>query len=481
MSSDPVRITGRFTDGETAAVHDVDLVIGDGSITITGDTVAVSWPVARIKRLPDRPDGAVILSLKGSDARLSIDPHCVAAVRAALPRLLDQQRSRRGTLLLGGALTGTAAAIAAFIFLGLPALSRPLARAVPPEVELRMGAQTNQLVAWFTDECETSPEAQAALDRLGARIETASGSPFEFKLRIVDADFPNAFALPGGWIVVTDDLIDIMESPDELAGVLAHEGAHVARRHVMAAQLREMGLGVMLDFLVGGGSGAGQEIARTGATLETLRHTRTAEAEADRYALEYLAASDMNPAALADFFERMHSVFEDVQSDDEAGTADASSEDAGPDAADAAEAETAETRSPETDTTDTPTTGTGTAETGAADQARPGRRTDRTPDWVRSVLRTHPDTAERAREARLAAADIPWSGTPSLNADEWAALQGVCDGGGIRDNTSIDRIRDRLEDAITRPRSDDGTDGDAPGAEETTPDQAGEPPASDDS
>ena len=452
MSSDPARITGRFADGETATLHDVAVSIGGGEITITGDTIAISWPVARTERLPDRPDGAVVLSLKGSDARLSIDPHCVRAVRAALPHLLDQRRARRATLLLGGALTGTAAAIAAFIFLGLPALSRPLARAVPPEVELRLGAQTNQLVAWFTDECEASPQAQAALDRLGARIETVSGSPFEFKLRIVDADFPNAFALPGGWIVVTDDLIDIMESPDELAGVLAHEGAHVARRHVMAAQLREMGLGVMLDFLVGGGSGAGQEIARTGATLETLRHTRTAEAEADRYALEYLAAADMNPAALADFFDRMHTLFEDVQGGDGATSDETASGGTAPDAAaDAAQAET----------TDAETAETGTAETDVAEQSRPGRRADRTPDWVRSVLRTHPDTAQRAREARTAAADIPWSGTPSLNDEEWTALKGVCDGGGIRDNTSIDRIRDRLEDAIKRPRPDDGT-GEAP-------------------
>jgi Zn-dependent protease with chaperone function len=405
MSSDPSVITGTFADGDTAAIHAVTIAVEGRRLAITGEALRVYWRIRRLKRLPDRPDGAVVLTERGSDARLSIEPDSVASLRALLPKLLDPGQARRGTWILGGTLTATAAGIAGFLFFGLPALSHPLAHAIPVDVEYRLGERSNQFVAWFTDECETTDTAQAALDELAGRLHAVSHSPFEFRPRIVDAHFPNAFALPGGHIVITDELIDEMESPDELAGVLAHEAAHVARRHVMAAQLREMGFGVLLEFLIGGGSGAGQELARTGATLESLRHSRGAEAEADAYALQYLHAADLNPHALADFFERMQVVFEDMEADTEAGNDG-------------------------DDTTTTPDSGT------------------RAEAWLRAVLRTHPDTARRAARARAAAAALDWSGEPALEDTPWAALDAVCEAGVSRSDTAVEQMRDRIQDAV---------------------------------
>jgi len=406
-------LAGTYADGESARLHAVTVTLDADILALDGEDVAVRWQVPRLHRLPDRPDGAAVISEKGSDARLWIAPGDRDVLRTWFPRLFAPGRTRRGTLILGSALTGIAVASLAFLFVGLPLLSRPLAHTVPLDVERRMGEQTNQMVTWFTDECEAGEEARAALDSLGSRLYAVSGSPFEFRLRIVDAGFPNAFALPGGRILVTDELIDEMESPDELAGVLAHEAAHVAQRHVMAAQLREMGFGVLLELLIGGGSGAGQEIARTGATLESLRHTRGAESEADDYALQYLVAADMNPHGLADFFERMQTVLE--------GEAEAEAEDAGADA-----------DLPAEDASEP------SAETGDA-------RNDR---WLSSVLRTHPDTRARAERARAAAEQIGWSGEPALNETEWAALQAVCSDGPIPGDTPLERVRDRIGDVL---------------------------------
>ncbi|MEP3071621.1 M48 family metallopeptidase [Maricaulis sp.] len=411
-------LAGTYADGESARLHAVTVTLDADILALDGEGVAVRWQVPRLHRLPDRPDGAAVISEKGSDARLWIAPGDRDVLRTWFPRLFAPGRTRRGTLILGSALTGIAVASLAFLFVGLPLLSRPLAHTVPLDVERRMGEQTNQMVTWFTDECETGEEARAALDSLGSRLYAVSDSPFEFRLRIVDAGFPNAFALPGGRILVTDELIDEMESPDELAGVLAHEAAHVAQRHVMAAQLREMGFGVLLELLIGGGSGAGQEIARTGATLESLRHTRGAESEADDYALQYLVAADMNPHGLADFFERMQTVLE--------GEAEAEAEDAGADA-----------DLPAEDASEP------SAETGDA-------RNDR---WLSSVLRTHPDTRARAERARAAAEQIGWSGEPALDEAEWAALQAVCSDGPIPGNTPLERVRDRIGDVL-KPEKD---------------------------
>ncbi len=416
MSSDPRPITGEFADGDSARIHQVVVAVEGERLSLTGDSLRLFWRIKRLRRLPDRPDGSVVLSEAESDARLSLTPENAARLRPLLPKLLDDRKVRRGTWMLGGALTATAASLAAFMVYGLPLLATPLAQTVPLDVESRLGERSNQFVAWFTDECETPEATQAVLDGLGDRLETVSQSPFELKLRIVDAPFPNAFALPGGWIVITDELIDEMESPDELAGVLAHEAAHVAQRHVMAAQLREMGFGVLLEFLIGGGTGAGQEIARTGATLESLRHSRAAEAEADEYALAYLDAADMNPEALADFFDRMQSVFEDMEADIEA-----------------AEAED----------------GTERSET----------RQERAEAWLRSTLRTHPDTTRRAEESRAAAAGLDWSGTPALNDEDWAALGVVCETGVRTNDTAMERAADRIADVLSASnKSEDGAE-----------------------
>lgn len=424
MSSEPP-IPARFCDGETAALHDVAVTLDARTLAISGAGIDLHWPVTHLLRLPDRPDNALTIGLKGSDARLTVEPEHRAAMQRLLPRLLDRRRARRGTLLLAGGLTILAGSVLAVLFVGLPALSRPLAHAVPIEVEARLGERSNRIVGWFTDECETGETAQAALDRLGSRLYAVSDSPFQYRVRIVDAGFPNAFALPGGHIVVTGELIDAMESPDELAGVLAHEAAHIARRHVMAAQLREMGFGVLLEFLIGGGSGAGQELARTGATLESLRHSRGAEAEADDYALQYLAEAGLNPHGVADFFDRMHDLLENA-AEQPAGDGEPVQDD----------------------------------DAGAAPDGE-ARDTSGRPSWFSTVLRTHPDTAARADAAREAAQGLPWDGTPALTEEEWTAIGAVCDTGVTRNNETLDRVRDRIEDIVRRkPKDEPGAEGD---------------------
>ena len=166
------------------------------------------------------------------------------------------------------------------------------------------------------------------------------------------------------------------------------------------------------------------EIARTGATLESLRHTRGAESEADDYALQYLVAADMNPHGLADFFERMQAVLEG-ETEAEGDDAEAESDDTGEDTG-------ANTDLPAEDVSEP------SAEAGDGSNER----------WLSSVLRTHPDTRARAERARAAAGQIGWSGEPALNETEWAALQAVCSDGPIPGDTPLERVRDRIGDVL---------------------------------
>jgi beta-barrel assembly-enhancing protease len=115
----------------------------------------------------------------------------------------------------------------------------------------------------------------------------------------------NAFALPGGSIIVTDDLIRSAETPDEVAAVVAHEIAHVEKRHVMQAVWRSLGFGLILDAVVGGGSGAGQQAVILAGQATDLSYGRAAEHEADERGRALLQEAGFSSKGMAAFFDRL--------------------------------------------------------------------------------------------------------------------------------------------------------------------------------
>jgi predicted Zn-dependent protease len=115
----------------------------------------------------------------------------------------------------------------------------------------------------------------------------------------------NAFALPGGRILVTDKLIAMTQTPDELAAVLAHEVAHVEKRHVMQSVWRSMAAGLLLEAALGGGSGAGQQAVLLLSQLQTEKFSRGLEAEADARGLELLRSEGYSTLGMAAFFDKI--------------------------------------------------------------------------------------------------------------------------------------------------------------------------------
>ena len=145
-----------------------------------------------------------------------------------------------------------------------------------------------------------------------ARLEAAAGpSPFgEFRLlfRRIPGIGPNAFAMPGGTIVVTDTLIERFPDDDIIAGVLAHEVAHVVEGHALEQLYRETGIR-LLGGLVFGELGPVLERAATeGEALLSLAFSREHEAEADRFGVALAARAGFEPAGLARLFEGLDSL-----------------------------------------------------------------------------------------------------------------------------------------------------------------------------
>lgn len=115
----------------------------------------------------------------------------------------------------------------------------------------------------------------------------------------------NAFALPGGKIVVQSGLIENAKNWEEVMGVLAHELAHVTRRHHVRGIINNMGIFLILSAAIGDVSAIAGTFANMGGELASLSNSRTFEREADETGWNYLIKAKMNPKGLADFFETL--------------------------------------------------------------------------------------------------------------------------------------------------------------------------------
>jgi predicted Zn-dependent protease len=141
------------------------------------------------------------------------------------------------------------------------------------------------------------------VSRIGQSVAAASGANYPYRFRVIDQDQVNAFALPGGPIYVTDRLLrEIGDDRDQLAGVLGHEVAHVARRHSARQIERQNLLGLGIQILT---QGTAQDIASLVANLELLSYSRDQEREADSKGVEYMRAAGYNPMGLVRFLERL--------------------------------------------------------------------------------------------------------------------------------------------------------------------------------
>ena len=150
--------------------------------------------------------------------------------------------------------------------------------------------------------CET-PASRAALDRLTERLAAAaSGSPMQVRVMLLDWRLVNAFAMPGGQIILTRGLVQTAGSPDEVAGVLAHELGHALELHPETGLVRAMGLAAAAQLIFAGSAGT---VSNVGLVLTQLRYTRIAEREADVHALRMLKGAGISAKGFGDFFERL--------------------------------------------------------------------------------------------------------------------------------------------------------------------------------
>jgi len=152
------------------------------------------------------------------------------------------------------------------------------------------------------------PVVTEYVNRIGQNLVRNSDAKVPFTIKVVDDDSINAFALPGGFFYVNSGLILAADSESELAGVMAHEIAHVAAHHAMRQQTRAnyAQMAMIPIMVMGGGVGyAAYEAANLALPLTFLQFSRNFEAEADFLGVQYMYKAGYDPQAFVDFFEKV--------------------------------------------------------------------------------------------------------------------------------------------------------------------------------
>ena len=160
----------------------------------------------------------------------------------------------------------------------------------------------------FFDESNLSDNEKSRLTKIFDEVIEASGqvSPVP-KLLFRDSPVigPNAFALPGGTVVFTDQIIKLSENDDELAGVVAHEIGHVTQQHGLKQIYRVLGVGFMIAVVGGDSSQLIDEVVTQAALIHNFSYTRQFEEQADKNSVEIMAKLNRDPYAFVNLLDRI--------------------------------------------------------------------------------------------------------------------------------------------------------------------------------
>lgn len=178
------------------------------------------------------------------------------------------------------------------------------------ESEIRMGREYAQMIDNEV-KLEKDPIVNEYVNRIGQNIVRNSDAKVPFTIKVIDSPEVNAFALPGGFFYVNTGLLLVASEEAELAGVMAHEVAHVAARHAMRQMTRAnlANLASIPLIFVGGGIGyAARSAAGIGVPMGFMKFSRGFEEEADYLGLQYMFKAGYDPQSFLSFFEKIQAM-----------------------------------------------------------------------------------------------------------------------------------------------------------------------------
>ncbi len=296
---------GFYYDGKTAFRHDADVTISPDGIRITGRFGSISWRYDEVTQTQGRHRGEPARIEKGDEALIVSEDGFIKSVKELAPpyssRFSGPSKAGKRVLFIVIAFLLVIPAGAGAYLWAIPRASKMAADRVPPWVEERLGRTFVRGMLNTAPLCK-SPEINAPVQAIEERLAAAAPrNPYRFHVFVLKSEIINAFAAPGGYIVVFTGLIKETKSPEELAGVLAHETEHVLQRHATREIFENYSAEMLISLFLGdfhGASGAANVAA-------SLRYSRLTEDEADRLGAGLLMKAGIDPRGMVDFFAKL--------------------------------------------------------------------------------------------------------------------------------------------------------------------------------
>lgn len=315
-------VSCRYYDGVSGRSLDVDVTLeNSGYLHLSHPQLpkgSINWPLSDLRKLQDQArTDQIILTLRVDTAvdsaliyasRLTVDdPDLIRQIERLCPELLKRDMPKGSARKI---LTRTGVAVAAvvlMIFVILPAMANTLSYIIPIKREVAYGKAVVRQIERFLggttagDLVCSGPDGDAALAKMIARLTETTQTDYELNVAVMRHEMVNAFAAPGGQIVLVEGLLKQAKSPDEVAAVLGHEIGHVEARDATREALRAAGAAGFLSMVLGDFVGGTAVVVIAEYTLNAS-YTREAEAEADTYARNMLDKADVSTAGMSDFF-----------------------------------------------------------------------------------------------------------------------------------------------------------------------------------
>lgn len=188
---------------------------------------------------------------------------------------------------------------------GLPAAAKSIADALPPAAYESLSAESLDIMDRFLFEPTTlTANRQAEIQELFADIIASEATRYELVFRSSDMG-PNAFAIPGGIVLLTDELVALAKTDAELTAVLAHEVGHLSAHHSFRTLLQNSAGAVLIATITGDLTNITALSAAVPTVLLQAKYSRDFEREADQYAFDYLDRNGLPTDALSDLLKRM--------------------------------------------------------------------------------------------------------------------------------------------------------------------------------
>lgn len=299
--------TAIFFDGRSSRRRTVCLAFKD-QLEISEDGAApILWAYADIRQVDGAQETLRAMCLSAPPlARIEIrNTQLAAEVASRCPRLGENRIDGRAVTKIVGWSLAAVISIVTLVMFAIPLAADRLVPIVPQGVERRLGdAAEVQIKTIFGNKTCNAASGQKAFDKLLRSLREAAGLDTAVASEVLQTSVPNALALPGGKVILFSGLLAKAKSPDEIAGVLAHELGHLKHRDNMRNLIHDSGTSFLVGLLFGDITGAGALVFAS-RTLVTSSYSRDVEQSADTFAMDVMRKLGRSPKPMGELLFRV--------------------------------------------------------------------------------------------------------------------------------------------------------------------------------